>query len=86
MGEISRVEFDALRGDVSEIKEDVKSLRKVLYGANGDASKSIQARIQALEFQIGRVPTWQWLIEKLALPITVSILTAILVAAILRAP
>jgi len=90
MNDISRVEFDSLRGDVTEIKDDVKSLRRALYGSNGDSDKSIISRLLSLEFRlnsmIGNVPTWQWLIERFGVPVVTAIIVAAVMYFIYGAP
>ena len=82
---INDAEFKHLRDDVQDIKQGQKELKKIMIG-NGEFDKSFSGRLLKLEYRVGSTPTWQWLIEKLAVPLVTALTTAGLLYFIFGAP
>jgi hypothetical protein len=67
-----RREVTGLRAEVAELRMDLSKVCKAVVG-NGEYDNALISRVQRLEYRIGATPTWQWVVEKLALPVAVGL-------------
>ena len=77
MTEVTREEFQRLLIMVESNCNDIRDVKKAVIG-NGNYDESLIARIQHLEYRIGNTPTWQWLLERTALPVIMVLIGLLL--------
>jgi hypothetical protein len=56
---------------MERIDRKVTELHKLIVG-NGEPARGLFYRVAFLEHRIGNAPTWQWMLEKTALPVILA--------------